>query len=63
MGQGENGLRVWSLKELYSESGSEDGTVLFKESVMGVPSLMCLVGYEGVEVDWCGVGRHRGGRC
>ncbi|KAK4858083.1 hypothetical protein QYF36_010804 [Acer negundo] len=54
VGQGENGSRVWSLKELYSESGNKDGTVPFKVSVMGVSALMCLVGDE--EVDWCGVG-------
>ena len=61
MGQGENGLRVWSLKELYSESGSEDGTVPFKESVMGVSALMCLVGDEGSGsgLVWS---RHTGGR-
>ncbi|TXG48419.1 hypothetical protein EZV62_027713 [Acer yangbiense] len=54
VGQGENGLRVWSLKELYSESGSKDGTVPFKEYVMGVSALMCLVGDEG-EWKWIGV--------
>ncbi|KAK0579897.1 hypothetical protein LWI29_033191 [Acer saccharum] len=54
VGQGENGLRVWSLKELYSESGNKDGTVPFKESVMGVSALMCLVGDEG-EWKWIGV--------
>ncbi|KAK1556735.1 hypothetical protein Q3G72_011072 [Acer saccharum] len=61
VGQGENGLRVWSLKELYSESGSEDGTVPFKESVMGVSALMCLVGDEGSGsgLVWS---RHTGGR-
>ncbi|KAI9198711.1 hypothetical protein LWI28_021011 [Acer negundo] len=47
-GGGENGLRVWNLKDLYSESGSEeDGTAPFKESVKGVSALMCLVGDEG----------------
>ncbi|KAK4857464.1 hypothetical protein QYF36_001085 [Acer negundo] len=54
VGQGENGSRVWSLKELYSESGSKDGTVPFKVSVMGVSALMCLVGDEG-EWKWIGV--------
>ncbi|KAI9197600.1 hypothetical protein LWI28_001350 [Acer negundo] len=56
VGQGENGSRVWSLKELYSESGSKDGTVPFKVSVMGVSALMCLVGDEG-EWKWIGVER------
>ncbi|KAK2635104.1 hypothetical protein Ddye_029896 [Dipteronia dyeriana] len=47
-GGGENGVRVWNLKDLYSESGSEeDRTAPFKESVKGVSALMCLVGDEG----------------
>ncbi|KAK1557185.1 hypothetical protein Q3G72_019701 [Acer saccharum] len=47
-GRDENGLRVWSLKELYSESGSEeDGTTPLKESLRGVSALMCLAGAEG----------------
>ncbi|KAH7569763.1 hypothetical protein JRO89_XS06G0262800 [Xanthoceras sorbifolium] len=58
-GGGENGLRVWSLKDLYSESGNEDGTAPFKESVRGISAVMCLVGDEGSEVVWSG---HRDGR-
>lgn len=66
---GENGLRVWNLKELYDESESdsvsvsksrdEDGTAPFKESVKGVSSVMCMVGDEASGVVWSG---HRDGR-
>lgn len=55
-GGGENGVRVWNLKELYNES---DGTAPFKDSVNGLPAVLCLVGDEGSGVLWSG---HRDGK-
>lgn len=56
---GENGLRVWSLNEMYNESASEEGTAPFKESAKEVASVMCMVGDEGSGVLWSG---HRDGK-
>ncbi|GAV86970.1 Exo_endo_phos domain-containing protein [Cephalotus follicularis] len=60
---GESGVRVWEFGDLYMEGDEEqqeeEDAAPYKESAVGIPGTICMVGDEGGGVVWSG---HMDGR-